>query len=285
MRFCCGVTVFYPTENELESIAKYKDVFERVYVFDNTEGVDCKKVESYFTGKNGFTYLSNQQNDGLSIAFNVMCQRAIEEGFDFVCLFDQDSFISGKDLLKMVNFIENDKSNKVGVYVPEVVYNNSGESKVIPDSDVDFIEVDWAISSGSFINLFIYRKTQGFDENYFIDRLDFDYCNTIRILGFNVIRIKNATLYQSLGEKKRVFFSNVSQHNALRHYYIFRNRMYFYLKKNKFSLYRLLKLSLISTNHLLKILVLEDQKKNKISMVIVGSKDFLCGKMGKYSKG
>ncbi|MEK4385214.1 glycosyltransferase [Solibacillus sp. FSL W7-1464] len=284
MRFCCGVTLFYPTENELESIVKYKGVFERVYIFDNTEGVDCKKVENYFTGKNGFTYLSNQQNDGLSVAFNVMCQRAIEEGFDYICLFDQDSFISDKDLSKMINFIGSDKSSKVGIYVPEIVYNHLDESKAFPDTNVNFIEVDWAISSGSFINLYIYRKTQGFDENYFIDRLDFDYCNTIRILGFNIIRFKNAILYQSLGEKKRVLFSNVSQHNALRHYYIFRNRMYFYLKKNNFSLYRVLKLSLMSINHLLKILVLEDQKKNKISMVVVGSKDFFYGKMGKYSK-
>ncbi|MFB9974853.1 glycosyltransferase [Allobacillus sp. SKP2-8] len=284
MRFSCCVTLFYPTEDELDCITNYRENFERVYIFDNTEGVDCKRNKDYFANKVGFTYLSNQQNDGLSVAFNIMCQRAVTDGFDYICIFDQDSFITSSDLSKMKSFIEKSPSNKVGIYVPYIMYSHLNEDKAILKGGVDSIEVDWAISSGSFINLSVFNETEGFDENYFIDRLDYDYCYTIRDLGYKVVRINNVFLHQNLGEERKVLFRNVSQHNVIRHYYIFRNRLYFYIKKDKVSLYSLIKLCSISIKHLLQILLSEEQKKRKIKMIIISCKDFINGKMGKYNE-
>lgn len=279
MKFSCGVTLFYPSINELESIIKYKESFERVYIFDNTEGQQANINSKYFRGRNDFVYISNQSNDGLSIAFNKMCERSIRDGNDFICLFDQDSVISKEDIAEIISFIKKNDSNTVGVYAPQIVYEHSNVQKKGKEEKFEYL--NWVISSGSFINLSIFSEIGGFDENYFIDRIDYDYCLTVRKLGYEIVRINNVYLYQKLGEIKKIGSIKVAEHSPVRHYYMFRNRLYFLLRRNNRSVIQLSKAFILSIRHFLQVILLEKQKYKKIKMLIRGLKDFTINKMGK----
>lgn len=285
MNFCCGVTLYYPSEEELNAIIKYKDIFEVVYLFDNTDSNERLDNEKYFYNDDRIIYISTKENEGLSVAYNNMCQKAISHGFDYICLLDQDSLINTNDLIKMIDYIKIYNRTDAALYVPEVIYKHENNyMKSVEDKCIG-VEIDWAISSGSFINLLSYQKTEGFDENYFIDRLDYDYCITVRKLGYKVIKIKNAFLYQTLGEQGNGIFKNVSQHSPIRHYYIFRNRFYFYIDKSRISNIQYLKLIIVSLRHFIKIILFETCKIEKLKMMYRAWKDYQRGKMGKFISG
>lgn len=284
MKFCCGVTLYYPLKEELGAIRKYREVFDCIYLFDNTDSNERLKNQKYYEDDNKFIYISNNKNEGLSVAYNTMCQKAILNDFDYICLLDQDSVIINNDLIKIINYIKIDTSRDVALYVPEINYKHK-KYYMQSENDKDVgAEIEWAISSGSFINLLLYQKTEGFDEKYFIDRLDYDYCFIVRKLGYKIIKIKNAFLYQTLGEQGKGIFKGVSQHSSIRHYYVFRNRLYFYLKKNKYSNLEVIKVRLLSLKHIMKVLIFEKQKCEKLKMMIRGGRDFVENKMGKYNK-
>jgi rhamnosyltransferase len=180
----------------------------------------------------------------------------------------------------MIHHITNDPSNDVGIYAPKIIYSTQENNRIYHHESAEREEIEWAISSGSFINLSIYQRTHGFDENYYIDRLDYDYCVEIRQKGFKIVRINSAHLYQSLGE---VVNSKISQHSPIRHYYMARNRFYFYYKKIKMSsLRRITLLTGLTVKHLLQILKNEELKLLKARMIIKGVCDFYQGKMGKF---
>ena len=284
MNFCCGVTLYYPSKEELSSILEYREIFDTVYVFDNTDSDERIINESYYYDKDNIQYISNYKNEGLSLGFNVMSHKAIAESYQYICLFDQDSLFTSENIIKMINYIKKDYSKEVAVYVPEVIYNYENKLNKNIKSECTGIEIEWAISSGSFINLSIYEKTDGFDENYFIDRLDYDYCISVRQLGYKVVKIKNTFLYQKLGEQRKGIFKGVSQHNPLRHYYIFRNRLYFYKKNDKPSIFKGIKIGLLSFKHFMIIILLEKQKNEKFKMIIRGIRDFIGNRMGKYQQ-
>ncbi|MGZ0874784.1 glycosyltransferase [Priestia megaterium] len=279
MKFCSTVVLYYPTQEELEVINRYRQIFEHVYIYDNTDNEQRKVNEEYFFNLDNTTYISDSQNNGLSKAFNVVCRMATSKGFSYICLFDQDSLIENKDLQKMMAYINRDNNKEVAVYAPEIIYSHETNVQDIREDLPHGKEVEWAITSGSFISLSIYERTEGFDENYFIDRLDYDYCYTVRKMGYKVIKICNTFLFQTLGEQNKKGFSN---HSPIRHYYIFRNRLFFYKKMNPQSLQIKLKAFLLSLRHIGRLIRFEDNKWKKIRMSMKGLSDYKRKRMGKY---
>ena len=283
MKFCCGVTLYYPKEEELDFIREYKYIFEYIFIYDNTDNKDFSKKNKSFFEQEGFEYISHKNNEGLSVAFNVMCKKAIYNNFSYICLFDQDSVILKKDLIEFIDFVRIDSNKDVGIYVPKIIYKHNEKNIFITKDNINQNEIDWAISSGSLVNLLAYQKTEGFDENYFIDRLDYDYCHVLKKLGYKIIEVKKVFLYQTLGEQGKGIFSTISQHSPIRHYYIFRNRLYFYFKRNEISKIVFFKVILLSLKHIVEVIFLEKQKREKLKMIIYGAKDFYKNNMGKYT--
>lgn len=280
MKFCMGMTLFYPTLSELDAVFKYSQVFDRVYIFDNTDNI--KKQESNYNhliNIENVVYISEANNFGLSISLNRMCKKAIFDNFDFIFLFDQDSNISNNDLIKINDYIECHVNTNVGIYAAKVIYDGKQED-INLDNELSELEVKWAITSGSYINLNIYKLTDGFDENYFIDGLDYDYCIQVEKLNFKIVEIQNVFLYQQLGEKDGFLWLLIFEHGALRHYYIFRNRLYFHLNKH-FSIKNIFLVFVCSIKHLMLVFLEQDSLK-KLRMIKEGIKDYLKNKMGKY---
>lgn len=283
MRFCCGVTLYYPSEKDLEQIVRFRNDFEKIYVFDNTDSDKKLSNQEYLKKYDSVSYLSKDSNEGLSVAFNLMCQMANKDCFDYICLLDQDSDFSSENILKMINHITNENSILVGIYAPKIIYRHLENNNSRQETSRSQTEIKWSISSGSFINLYLYMKTKGFDENYFIDRLDYDYCIQLNKFGYKIIRINNAFLLQNLGQLREGLFWTVSQHSPIRNYYIFRNRIFFNDKNEIKSVLNSLMVFFQSLKHILRVILAEDEKKEKIEMMAKGYCDYRNKKMGKYN--
>jgi rhamnosyltransferase len=267
VKFCCGVTLYNPSSDEIHNILKYSDSFDCVYVYDNTKTMNLN--QKYFDKKNSFVYLSNGFNDGLPVAYNIMCKKAIDDGFDFIALVDQDSLFLKKDIQIIKNGINNNDFKDIAIFAPTVVYVKSETKNFFRYSyDTKLKEVSWVISSGSFLKLSIYKKTFGFDEYYFIDRVDFDYCMTLKKQNYRILKFGNAYIYHRLGD------NGSRTHNPLRHYYIFRNRMYYFLKKNRNAPFNYLFLFIKSLSHIARIIVFENNKFSKFKMLCIAIQDY-----------
>jgi rhamnosyltransferase len=270
MKIGIGIILYYPTNDEIKRAKNYSTIFSDVYVYDNTPEVN---LYSYFNAQ-GINYYFNNRNDGMSVALNYICKQAIRDGYDFIITMDQDSIITNESLLQIQRYISNSDMSEIGIIAPTIIYNQLDKKEDISNK----VEtIDWTITSGSAINLSVYNNTDGFDENYFIDRLDYDYCFNLRKRNKKIIRLSWVYLYQELGEKYR----GKSEHNAIRNYYMFRNRLYFYNKNIK-GLVKYIILLLSITRHIYKILFYESNKKEKFKMLNKAFYDFLHKNMGQF---
>lgn len=271
MNFACGIPLYYPTEEDLSHIDIYATIFEQVYIYDNTER---KNILCDFNRKyKNIIYLSSGNNDGLSHAYNVMCKKAFEDGFDYIAIYDQDSIPSEKYINKMKQFIEANDEDDVAAYGPKIC-------KVEDDSQAvdEVVEVDVLISSGTFLNLNIYISLPGFDEDFFIDKVDDDYCLMAKSYGYKIKEIRSCLLFHRIGESKKILWKTVEQHSPLRMYYIARNTMYLYEKygKGKWNGWKWL------IDRIRHVLLYDDEKTEKIKMMIMGARDCQIRRFGKW---
>ncbi len=201
-----------------------------------------------------------------------MLDYCVNNNYEFLCTLDQDSVFEYDDINKMKQFIKKYYDEKIVIYSPKINYKHvtdANNSKQIP---TDYNEVDWVITSGSFINIPMVSKYNiKYDEKYFIDRCDLDFCKQIRNNNLKIVVNNKAKLYQELGSLTNNGFP---EHNALRHYYIFRNRLYF--NKKYYPLLKREMLNITQTiNQLRTILLYESDKFNKFKQLVYAIYDYL----------
>ncbi|MGL4864545.1 MAG: glycosyltransferase [Cetobacterium sp.] len=265
IKFVAGITFYYPTENQIKKIEKYLKVFDFIFIFDNSEN------NIYYLEKNEkIVYKKNIENRGLSEAFNWMSQKALNKNVDFICFLDQDSSLSNETIEGIKKEIEENKDNNTAIFCPKIIYDLKKTKDV---NNIKIEDVQWCISSGSFFKVDKYKDLL-FDENYFIDGIENDLCEEIKLKKYKIKQLNEYFLYQELGNKNKYGFT---EHNPIRTYYIFRNRLYFYKKYRKSKVGVFFK----SIKHILKILICDERKKQKMKMIYKAFRDYSKERLGR----
>lgn len=204
----------------------------------------------------------------------------VAKGYDFLLTMDQDSyFLPGMmDKYKHeVELLEKSNPQKIGVYS---VNFDQRVDPVVPG----YKKINVAITSGSIVPIRIAKSIGGFDENLFIDEVDSEFCYRVRHCGYDVIELTSVVLKHSLGHQTfhQIFgiHYNTYNHNALRKYYMARNRVYVMRK------YPEIRKTYIkyTIKDIIKVLLAENQKIHKLHYIIKGIKDGIMDKMGKLLK-
>jgi rhamnosyltransferase len=229
-----SVVVFYrPDEACLERANRLAESGPCVVV-DNTEG-DGEPHSTPLDGR--IVYLRNGENLGIATAINQGVERLIAMGCAHAMLFDQDSEPS-RELLEalpavLASELERDPrvalvgpayvDARLGGVVPFVRFGYFKLRRVAPAGTMP-IEVDFLISSGSCINLALWRDIGAMDETLFIDFVDLEWCVRARRKGYALLGAPSLRMEHALGgEPVRVFGRIYPGHSAVRHYYMFRN--------------------------------------------------------------
>lgn len=287
-----GVVVLYNPTNEINNnIKTYINSLEKLYVIDNSS----INNESLLKKNKKIVYIPNYDNLGIATALNIGAKKAIEDGFDYLLTMDQDSHFEKNNVSKMINMIKNypeddeiekmfgNDLSKIGLFSPLHVINNDPSIMGKPNSNYDSpLNV---MTSGNFINLKAYQEINGFNDDFFIDCVDFEYCMHLRKKGYNIIRNNSAILNHELGNyvTKKIFGKTYStfEHNHIRRYYIIRNRYYLCdMYWNDFNEY--CKLEKKCTWKEIKLVWLcEKHKIKKTYYMIKGFIDFKKGKKGR----
>jgi rhamnosyltransferase len=222
------VILYNPKKEDLQNITSYLSKVNKLYIYDNSA---TKLEDSIIHENKKIVYFWDGENQGISIRLNQAARKAIYDGYDKLLTMDQDSSFLEKNIAKYFSDIENFKET-------ENVANfglEYSKTAIACDSDeIVFEEVDHLITSCSVINLDLFEKIGGFDENLFIDGVDIDYCYAALKNGFKNIQFKNNYFKHSLGEPIRrasitslyLIKKNRVIHSNLRVYYMYRNVLY-----------------------------------------------------------
>ena len=160
-------------------------------------------------------------------------------------------------------------------------------SSINPEINGKYEEVQECITSASYANIGALLNVGGYDEQMFIDYVDYDMCATLRENGYSIVRINRIGFIHEIGRAKTVNFfgskTNVQNESAFRKYYQTRNPLYYVNKHkhtiNKWIVYRrIIKLFILTVFH-------ETNRKIKLKAMVKGIIDSRRMKQCETTKG
>lgn len=276
-----AVIVFYNPNKDVinnfdQTINSAKMYIKKFVCVDNS--IVCNPDLERYLEKNDVIYIHNANEGGLAKALNVGCKYAIQDGFKYCILMDQDTIFS-KEYFKV--FCEKKKllNENVSILCPnikKVILNDKGQKEIIEKPDYPICDgyVKLAITSGCMINLNDFDDLGGFDEKLFINHIDRDYsCNVINN-GKKIFQLGKIFIYQEFGNMKRSNMIRIGkkEHFAanaapIRYFYSFRND--FYLKRKWGKAYsKEMRSPLVKM--IISVILLEDHKIEKLYAMFRG---------------
>ncbi len=237
----CNYNGGMDTVHCIEAVMKntWKDI--DIYVVDNaSEDNSVALIENSFGDK--VTILHNEENLGGSGGFGRGMRHAVDQGYEYVMLLDNDAFIDTDTIEKLYVYIRAHK--EIGIVGAKIMTLNDRErifdfAKMMqwdkfydgsewygrmdsPETQKPF-ECDYVAATTAIARREAIIASGGMDEAHFIYYDDIEMCQRIRMSGYKVV---------CLGTAKAWHRSSLSQRrtNTFAEYYMTRNRYRFYGK-------------------------------------------------------
>lgn len=262
-----GLVVWYnPEKNDIANIDSYVAHIDKLYIIDNSNQ-NNQHLLSYRPFSGNIEYIPNGKNLGIATALNIGCQRAIEDGYEWILTMDQDSSFLPSHFELFITQINqlsaNQKTDDIAIYAPSRERDKKGNKFVTK-----------VITSGNILSLADYSEVQGFDDQLFIDEVDHDMCFRLLKNNKKIYKFLEPKLKHLVGNSKthHFFFSKrtVMHHSAFRKYYIFRNRL---IMMKRFPQYTR-KLARDNRRLIINTILFEDDKIAKLKAIYRGFKDY-----------
>ena len=264
-----GIVLYNPEINRLEE--NINSIYERAssIIFNDNGSENIKEIERLLSKYKKAVLIKNGKNLGIASALNILCRQTEELGYKWILTLDQDSICPNNifsDFSQYVNY------ENVGIICPVIRDRNCDFDKNSANSGIT--EIERCITSGTLLNVTAWEDVNGFDENMFIDGVDFDFCERIRIKGYKILRVQSVVLLHEIGHikvRRFIFWRvRVKNHSAFRKYYIAKNTIY--LARKSKSKARILKSYLQVAKQYATVLLYETDKKSKLHEIIRGFK-------------
>ena len=285
MKLAGIVILYYPDQDLSTRIDSYLGCVEKLYVIDNSE---TRHAEPMLDAK--IEWWSDGQNKGISSRINEATAKAIEAGFEWLLMMDQDSLFSPENLIRYLSCVNNmaDKDSVAQFGVSFIETTNAATETTDIRADCTFRGNNLLITSGSLLNLSIFQKIGPFNEYLFIDGVDFEYCLRANMAGFKNIQFQGVYLNHSLGVKsshrsfKTAKKTVRSLHSPLRMYYMTRNYLYLKSQFGKIFPAEITHMRNDLKNRLKNNFLYGNERIQLVAKVIEGWLDFHRKKFGKY---
>jgi len=284
MQKVAAIVVLYNPENTvINNLNSYVYQVDKLYVIDNSDNVNNYLVKQIMSIK-GVDYTWNKKNLGIAQALNLGARKAIEEEFDYLLTMDQDSEAPPEMVSNLLDCFLVDE--KVASVAPLLLSPAGRKVKIKNDEPCEQVLTVW--TSGNLLNLKIFKATDGFRDDFFIDYVDHEFCLRLIRLGFKIYLCHRVTVKHNLGNIKKInlLLRKIypTNHSPLRLYYRTRNR--YYVKKiYKHSVPEFFKgESLQFWRSYLKVVLFEKERIQKIKFIIKGYRDYKRNIFGKYKE-
>lgn len=287
---CAIIVTYNPDDKIYDRILLIYNQVDKVVIIDNNSSIECKRELIKISNKLNIHLILNEENLGIARALNQGINYAIKNKYKWILTLDQDSIVD-KDLVKNLKLTYKfypDK-NKVGIIGTNFIDKNTGlKYRMISSATKNWLEVDEVISSGSLYPVTLFNTVGYFREDLFIDQVDNEFCLRVRLNGYKIILSTYIGMLHSMGNMSKHKFFNKQivcyNYSPLRYYYRTRNRILlakeYFRKDIIWSLNRVI----ISVKEFLKVLLYENNKKEKIKFMLLGFLHAILSKYGSIDK-
>lgn len=184
-------------------------------------------------------------NIGLAAALNRALEQALDEGFAYALLFDQDSGIDAgfsRTMLEAFREASALTSQPLAALGPRLQDPDSGRRTPFRvfdrclfrsdrriASELPFFDTGFLVTSGTLLDLSCLPDIGLMREKYFIDNVDLEWCFRARARGYALAGTDRAVLHHRIGEASGRWLVRrgwVVEHSPLRCYYSTRNRIH-----------------------------------------------------------
>lgn len=261
------VSFFYSNEKLYSNVINYINDVDLLIIWDNTPLENRAITESFWSGKSKkVVLLGTGKNEGIGYALNKAAELSISYGCMYMMTMDQDSIWRDFQSYKME--IENCQNPSIAIYAPTIANIKGDLIYTCNKEDL------YAITSGSIIDLHALKSIGLFNEKFFIDEVDNEFCIRTVKKGYHIHIINNAFLYQQFGPDtvKQGLSQYKNNYSAFRTYYQIRNRLWMhrmYPKELNWR-YKARTFILCILRRLFLIICFENDKKKKLLSMFKG---------------
>jgi len=275
------IILYHPQKDELlKNINSFISQVDRLYLVDNSEEVDHKLIDSIKDRYSDIVYIQNEENLGIAKALNIACEKALQDGYEWILTMDQDSVFD--DFESFLSCCESvfQKDSDIAIFAP----NHSHIEKKSEDCSFSFKDI--VITSGNLLSLEVWQSVGGFDSELFIDMVDYDLSYKVINQNKKIVFFKNQYLKHSLGtiyKRKNLITKKIKEkieHSPQRVYYKTRNSLFLAKKYKQMNFLKTL--NILYIHEVTKIVLYEDKKLEKFYAKILAFLHFLTGKKGKF---
>jgi rhamnosyltransferase len=280
-----AVVVTYNPDDELA--ARLKVIAPQVAgitVVDNhSEATALARLRS-ICSQQKYQLMENKDNLGVATALNQGIRAAAQTGSHWVVTMDQDT-LARPDMIDIL--LETHRAFPQSESVGAIGSNYAGRQRAPEHGEYQVAKT--VITAGSLIAVSAFNQIGGFSDELFIDGVDEDFCLRLRRSGYVVLRATKIGMAHPIGSQTRHRFLwrdvGVSNHSALRHYYMTRNRLLLIARHFRFEPGWCFSQLLTQMKMSILVLLFEKAKLQKFRAMLQGVGHALIGRTGKLSNG
>lgn len=262
-----GIVLYNPEISRLkDNISAIYPQVDVVLLIENGSK-DYSYLDHFNKGK--IKVIINKKNMGIAYALNQIMHFAYNNDINWALTLDQDSVVADNLVKEYRKFLLPD----VGIVTCCINDRNFvayGEGR-----EKDGEELQYCITSASMTNVKAVMEVGGFDNEMFIDWVDWDICLALRNRGYKIRRAAKTHIIHELGEntKSKIWHGHqllIMRRSKMRNYYINRNWIYIARKWPEVSLF---KNSLICIKRIVIAILLEPNKWQSVKSLTKGMID------------
>jgi len=283
------MVTYNPEADVIENAESIIQSCERLVLIDNGSSPNSKEFLHDLENEEKITVIYNPQNMGLGHALNqgINCLLTSPDipNFNWIATFDQDSKVDKDYFSKMLASYEaHPNKEEIAILAPNWIEEKLINQAPSQMDNAQLQEQKTVITSGSLVKKKIFTEIGLFEDDYFIDFLDHEFCLRIRSHGYKIYMSPQVYMVHNLGNTKqhRLLGSNVmaTNHNYIRRYYITRNRLYTYKKYFRTEKEWIKEDFIATAKEFIIILLFEKDRGRKLGSMFKGTFDAVLGKKG-----
>ena len=238
---------------------------ETIYIVDNkSQNID--EIILLVSSLDNVILFRNDKNLGIAAALNQIADASEGGGFQWFLTLDQDSVCAPN---MMDEYYKCLKDNSIGMICPTIHLRIHGRKSLSePNKNNKYVET--AITSGCLVRVAAWKSVNGFWDDLFIDKVDDDFCYSLREKGWRILQTGLVVLEHQIGNPKKHSFLLWSYYTdsypAFRYYYIARNTVIIYKLHKNTGCHS----SIILAKKFLKILMGENNRIPKLKELCRG---------------
>lgn len=224
--------------NSLEKQTLARGLYNIIVVDNNSSDDSVAYIKNNFLQ---ILLLENKENLGFAGGNNIGIKRAIEEGYEYIVLLNQDTIVDPNWLEELIKAAELDekvglvqsrlmlwpateKINSIGNEIHFLGFGfTGGYLQRLEDYPIKSNEITYASGAGMLVKRNVFEEAGLFDKEFFMYHEDLDLSWKARIKGYKIVLASNSVVYHKYEFSKSI----------AKYYYMERNRFIVLLENYK----------------------------------------------------